>query len=207
MISVSIVDDEKKLRQSIATFVNGSPGFRCVSAYSSAEAALKGLPSDKPDVVLMDINLGGMNGIECVERLKAKVPAMQILMLTVYEDTDQIFKALAAGASGYMLKRLTPVKLLEAIREVHEGGAPMSGPIARKVVASFQGALRTDDKQALLSSREQMVLDCLAKGLTYKQTADRLSISIPTIRSYLRRICKKLHVQSRTEAVAKFLSQ
>jgi DNA-binding NarL/FixJ family response regulator len=207
MISVSIVDDEKKLRQSIATFVNGSPGFRCVSAYSSAEAALKGLPSDKPDVVLMDINLGGMNGIECVERLKAKVPAMQILMLTVYEDTDQIFKALAAGASGYMLKRLTPVKLLEAIREVHEGGSPMSGPIARKVVASFQGALRTDDKQALLSSREQMVLDCLAKGLTYKQTADRLSISIPTIRSYLRRICKKLHVQSRTEAVAKFLSQ
>jgi len=207
MISVSIVDDEKKLRQSIATFVNGSPGFRCVSAYSSAEAALKGLPSDKPDVVLMDINLGGMNGIECVERLKAKVPAMQILMLTVYEDTDQIFKALAAGASGYMLKRLTPVRLLEAIREVHEGGSPMSGPIARKVVASFQGALRTDDKQALLSSREQMVLDCLAKGLTYKQTADRLSISIPTIRSYLRRICKKLHVQSRTEAVAKFLSQ
>jgi len=207
MISVSIVDDEKKLRQSIATFVNGSPGFRCVSAYSSAEAALKGLPGDKPDVVLMDINLGGMNGIECVERLKAKVPAMQILMLTVYEDTDQIFKALAAGASGYMLKRLTPVKLLEAIREVHEGGSPMSGPIARKVVASFQGALRTDDKQALLSSREQMVLDCLAKGLTYKQTADRLSISIPTIRSYLRRICKKLHVQSRTEAVAKFLSQ
>jgi len=207
MISVSIVDDKKELRQSIATFVNGSPGFRCVSAYSSAEAALKGLPSDKPDVVLMDINLGGMNGIECVERLKAKVPAMQILMLTVYEDTDQIFKALAAGASGYMLKRLTPVKLLEAIREVHEGGSPMSGPIARKVVASFQGALRTDDKQALLSSREQMVLDCLAKGLTYKQTADRLSISIPTIRSYLRRICKKLHVQSRTEAVAKFLSQ
>jgi len=207
MISVSIVDDKKELRQSIATFVNGSPGFRCVSAYSSAEAALKGLPGDKPDVVLMDINLGGMNGIECVERLKAKVPAMQILMLTVYEDTDQIFKALAAGASGYMLKRLTPVKLLEAIREVHEGGSPMSGPIARKVVASFQGALRTDDKQALLSSREQMVLDCLAKGLTYKQTADRLSISIPTIRSYLRRICKKLHVQSRTEAVAKFLSQ
>src|SRR5208282_6005257 len=147
MISVSIVDDEKELRQSITTFVNGSPGFRCVSAYSSAEAALKGLPSDKPDVVLMDINLGGMNGIECVERLKAKVPAMQILMLTVYEDTDQIFKALAAGASGYMLKRLTPVKLLEAIREVHEGGAPMSGPIARKVVASFQGAGQTEGEK------------------------------------------------------------
>jgi len=205
MISVSIVDDEKKLRQSIATFVNGSPGFRCVSAYSSAEAALKGLPSDKPDVVLMDINLGGMNGIECVERLKAKVPAMQILMLTVYEDTDQIFKALAAGASGYMLKRLTPVKLLEAIREVHEGGSPMSGPIARKVVASFQRAGRTDGEKTHLSSREQMVLDCFAKGLTYKQTADQLSISIDTIRTYVRRVYEKLHVQSRTEAVAKYM--
>src|SRR5258708_36887247 len=115
MISVSIVDDEKELRHSITTFVNGSPGFHCVSAYGSGEAALKGLPDDKPDVVLMDINLGGMNGIECVKRLKAVVPEMQILMLTIYEDTDQIFNALSAGASGYLLKRLTPTKLLPAI--------------------------------------------------------------------------------------------
>jgi DNA-binding NarL/FixJ family response regulator len=205
MISVSIVDDEKELRLSITTFVNGSPGFRCVSAYSSAEAALKGLSSDKPDVVLMDINLGGMNGIECVERLKAEVPAMQILMLTVYEDMDQIFKALAAGAGGYLLKRSSPTKLLQAIRELHVGGSPMSSSIARKVVASFQKSNQTGEKQTHLSPREEAVLNCLAKGLTYKQIADQLDISIDTIRTYIRRIYEKLHVQSRTEAVAKYL--
>jgi DNA-binding NarL/FixJ family response regulator len=205
MISVAIVDDEKELRQSIATFVNGAPGFKCVSAYGSAEAALKGLPSDQPEVVLMDINLGGMNGIECVEKLKAESPAMQILMLTVYEDTDQIFKALTAGASGYLLKRSSPTKLLQAIREVHAGGSPMSSSIARKVVASFQKSKQAGEKQVHLSPREEMVLDCLAKGLTYKQIADQLEISIDTIRTYLRRIYEKLQVQSRTEAVAKYL--
>jgi DNA-binding NarL/FixJ family response regulator len=207
MISVSIVDDEKELRQSIATFVNGSPGFRCVSTYSSAEAALKGLPADKPDVVLMDINLGGMNGIECVEQLRDVAPTMQILILTVYEDTDQIFKALEAGASGYLLKRSSPTKLLQAIREVHAGGSPMSSSIARKVVASFQKAKQTGEKQTHLSPREEMVLNCLAKGLTYKAIADELGISIDTIRTYLRRVYEKLHVQSRTEAVAKYLRQ
>jgi DNA-binding NarL/FixJ family response regulator len=204
MITVSIVDDEKGLRQSIATFVDGSPGFRCVNSYSSAEAAIKGLPEDKPDVVLMDINLGGMNGIECVERLKTIAPNMQILMLTVYEDTDQIFKALEAGATGYLLKRSSPTKLLQAIREVHAGGSPMSSSIARKVVASFQKSRQT--APAHLSPREEMVLNCLAKGLTYKQIADQLDISIDTIRTYLRRVYEKLHVQSRTEAVAKYLS-
>ncbi|HEY5297658.1 MAG TPA: response regulator transcription factor [Verrucomicrobiae bacterium] len=206
MTTVSIVDDEKELRQSIATFVNGSPGFKCISAYNSAEAAIKGLPVDKPEVVLMDINLGGMNGIECVEQLKSIVPTMQILMLTVYEDTDQIFKALAAGASGYLLKRSSPTKLLQAIREVNGGGSPMSSSIARKVVASFQKSKQTGEKQVHLSPREEMVLNCLAKGLTYKQIADELEISIDTIRTYLRRIYEKLHVQSRTEAVAKYLS-
>ena len=207
MISVSIVDDEKELRQSITTFVNGSPGFKCVSAYGSAEAALKGLPADQAEVVLMDINLGGMSGIECVEKLKAAAPALQILMLTVYEDTDQIFKALAAGASGYLLKRSSPTKLLSAIREVHAGGSPMTSSIARKVVASFQKSKSTAEKQTHLSPREEMVLNCLAKGFTYKQIADELDISIDTIRTYLRRIYEKLHVQSRTEAVAKYLSQ
>jgi DNA-binding NarL/FixJ family response regulator len=206
MISISIVDDEKDLRQSITTFVNGAPGFRCVSAYSSAAAALKGLPTDRPDVVLMDINLGSMNGIECVERLTAEIPTMQILMLTVYEDTDQIFKALAAGASGYLLKRSSPAKLLQAIREVQEGGSPMSSSIARKVVASFQKSKQPDEKKSHLSPREEMVLKCLAQGLTYKQIADQLEISIDTIRTYLRRVYEKLHVQSRTEAVAKYLS-
>jgi DNA-binding NarL/FixJ family response regulator len=201
-ISVSVVDDETGLRQSITTFINGSPGFRCVSAYRSAEAALRGLPDDRPDVVLMDIH---MNGIECVQRLKALLPAIQIVMLTVYEDTDQIFKALAAGASGYLLKRFTPTKLLELIREVHAGGSPMSSSIARKVVASFQMAEPDSDKRPHLSPREKAVLDYLAKGLTYKQIASELDISIDTVRTHLRRIYETLHVQSRTEAIAKYL--
>jgi DNA-binding NarL/FixJ family response regulator len=205
MISVSIIDDEKELRESITTFINGSPGFRCVSAYGSADAALQHLPGDKPDVVLMDINMPGMGGIECAERLKALMPNVQIVMLTVYEDTEQIFRALSAGATGYLLKRLSPTKLLQAIREVQAGGSPMSNSIARKVVASFQKVKKTDEKQPHLSPREQAVLDCLAKGLTYKQIADQLEISIDTIRTHLRRVYEKLHVQSRTEAVAKYL--
>src|ERR1035438_2534102 len=207
MISVSIVDDETSLRQSIATFIDGSPGFRCVSTYDSAEAALQGLPADRPDVVLMDIHMDGMNGIECVQRLKALLPELQILMLTVYEDTDQIFKALAAGASGYLLKRLPPSQLLEAIGEVHAGGSPMSSSIARKVVASFQKAGPSTDQDALLSPREQMVIDCLSRGLAYKQIAERMGISVTTIRTYLRRIYEKLHVRSRSEAIAKYLQR
>ena len=207
MISVSIVDDETSLRQSIATFIDGSPGFRCVSTYDSAEAALQGLPADRPDVVLMDIHMDGMNGIECVQRLKALLPELQILMLTVYEDTDQIFKALAVGASGYLLKRLPPSQLLEAIGEVHAGGSPMSSSIARKVVASFQKAGPSTDQDALLSPREQMVIDCLSRGLAYKQIAERMGISVTTIRTYLRRIYEKLHVRSRSEAIAKYLQR
>ena len=205
MITVSIVDDEKELRESIKAFIEGSPGFRCVSAYHSAETALKHLPQDRPDVVLMDIHLTGMSGIECVERLKAMIPEMQVMMLTVYEDTDQIFKALSAGASGYMLKRSTPARLLEAIKDLNEGGSPMSSSIARKVVASFQKAGQSRDEKTNLSPREQMVLESMAKGLTYKQAADQYGISIGTIRTYVRRIYEKLHVQSRTEAVAEYL--
>jgi DNA-binding NarL/FixJ family response regulator len=205
MIKVSIVDDEKELRESIKAFIDGSPGFRCVSAYHSAETALKHLPEDRPDVVLMDIHLTGMSGIECAERLKTMMPEIQVMMLTVYEDTDQIFKALAAGASGYMLKRSTPAKLLEAIKELNEGGSPMSSSIARKVVASFQNSGQGRDEKMNLSPREQMVLESMAKGLTYKQAADQFGISIGTIRTYVRRIYEKLHVQSRTEAVAEYL--
>lgn len=205
MISVSIVDDEKKLCHSIASFLNSSPGFRCISMYGSAEAALKHLPSDSPDVVLMDINMAGINGIECVKRLKALIPDAQILMFTIYEDTEQIFKALAAGATGYLLKRREPEELLQALRDVHAGGSPMSNSIARKVVASFQKADQTGEKQNLLTSREQRVLDLLAQGLAYKQIGDEMGISINTIRTHLRHIYEKLHVQSRTEAVAKYL--
>ncbi len=205
MISVSIVDDDKRLCQSIATFLNGSPGFRCVSIYGSAEAALRRLPADQPDVVLMDINMAGMDGIECVRRLKTLTPQIQIVMLTVYEDTEQIFKALAAGATGYLLKRHEPDELLQAIQDVQAGGSPMSNSIARKVVASFQTADPAGEKQNLLTSREQIVLDYLAQGLAYKQIGDQLGISINTIRTHLRHIYEKLHVQSRTEAVAKYL--
>jgi DNA-binding NarL/FixJ family response regulator len=206
MITISIVDDEAALRRSIATFINGAPGFKCVSAYASAEEALRRLPLDHPDVVLMDINMEGMNGIECAARLKAGHPEMQIVMLTVYEDADQIFNALSAGASGYMLKRATPSNLLEAIKDVHEGGSPMSASIARKVVASFQKIAGPGARFGALSAREQMVLERLAKGSPYKQIAAELEITVPTVRNYLRRIYEKLHVQSRTEAVAKYLT-
>ena len=207
MISVSIVDDEKRLCQSIATFLNSSQGFRCVSMYGNAEAALKHLPIDLPDVVLMDINMTGINGIECVKRLKGLIPRAQILMFTIYEDTEQIFKALAAGATGYLLKRREPEELLQALRDARDGGSPMSNSIARKVVASFQKANQTGEKENLLTAREQRVLDLLAQGLAYKQIGDEMGISINTIRTHLRHIYEKLHVQSRTEAVAKYLRQ
>jgi DNA-binding NarL/FixJ family response regulator len=206
MIRISIVDDDKALRESIATFINGSPGFRCVSTYGSAQAALQGLPAERPDVVLMDINMAAMTGIECVARLRELMPEVQAVMLTVYEDTAQIFDALSAGASGYLLKRSNPSKLLEAIREVQEGGSPMSSSIARKVVASFQKAgLPTQQHRPHLSPREEAVLNLLSKGHTYKLIADEFGVSIDTIRTHLRRIYEKLHVQSRTEAVAKYL--
>jgi DNA-binding NarL/FixJ family response regulator len=203
MITVSIVEDEPELLQSIAQFINGSAGYRCVSSYQDAAEALRHLPKDRPDVVLMDINLVGMSGIDCVAKLRGAVPGMQIIMLTVYEDADRIFKAFAAGANGYLLKRQAPAKLLEAIQDVRAGGAPMSGAIARKVVATFQ---RTDSSnEAHLSPREKMVLDNLARGMTYKHIASDLQISVETVRTYIRRIYEKLQVQSRTEAVVKYL--
>jgi DNA-binding NarL/FixJ family response regulator len=205
VIKVVIVDDEADLRENIAGFIDAAKGFRCVNAYASAEEALARIAENQPDVVLMDINLGGMSGIECVRHLKPRMPAAQIVMLTVFEDTEKIFSALAAGASGYLLKRLAPAKLLEAIREVHEGGSPMSAPIARKVVQSLQKKPTPVDASAELSPREREVLNGLAEGQAYKQIADRLGVSIHTVRNYIRRIYEKLHVQSRTEAVAKFM--
>jgi DNA-binding NarL/FixJ family response regulator len=204
-IKVSIVDDQADLRENIAGFLDAAKGFRCVSAYESAAEALANLPRDKPDVVLMDINLGGMSGIECVLKLKTLLPETQVMMFTVFEDTAKIFKALAAGATGYLLKRLPPAKLLEAIRDVHEGGSPMSAPIARKVVQSLQTVAGQGNENAELSPREREVLNGLAVGHAYKQIAEQLGVSIHTVRNYIRRIYEKFHVQSRTEAVAKFL--
>lgn len=208
LIKVSIVDDEAELRENIGGYVDSAKGFKCVSVYESAEEALPHLPKEKPDVILMDINLGGMSGIECVRQLKPLMPKTQIVMLTVFEDTEKIFSALAAGASGYLLKRLAPAKLLEAIREVHEGGSPMSAPIARKVVQSMQSMKSPparQDEVTDLSPREKEVLDGLAEGQAYKQIAEKLGVSIHTVRNYIRRIYEKLHVCSCGEAVAKYL--
>ena len=209
-ISVSIVEDNDKLRGTLAKVIGRAEGLRFASDYGSAEDALAGLPKVKPDVVLMDINLPGMNGVECVRQLKVLLPATQIMMLTVYEDTENIFNALAAGASGYMLKR-TPVKeLIEAIHEVKRGGSPMTTHIARKVVLSFQktsGQQQAANELSELSEREQQVLDLLAQGLIYKEIADKLEISYETVHTYIRRIYEKLQVRTRTEAVAKFLQR
>ncbi|HXB58196.1 MAG TPA: response regulator transcription factor [Candidatus Acidoferrales bacterium] len=204
-VTLSIVEDKAGFRDSLVQMLARAPGYRCLHTYGSAEEALRGIPTTPPDVVLMDINLGDLDGIECVRRLTALVPRAQVLMLTVFEDTDQIFRALAAGASGYLLKRQPPKKLLEAIEEVCEGGSPMSAPIARKVVQSFKAAPVTGDKSAELSPQENAVLAGLSEGLVYKQIADQLGVSIHTVRNYIRRIYEKLHVHTRTEAVAKFL--
>jgi len=185
--------------------INRADGFRCVSDYGNAEDALKNLPQIRPDVVLMDINLPGMNGVECVRQLKQLLPQTQVMMLTVYEDTENIFNALTAGANGYMLKRTSSKELLEAIHEVHRGGSPMTMHIARKVVQSFQKTAGTAQPTENLSEREQQVLDLLSQGLMYKEIADKLAISYETVHTYIRRIYEKLQVRTRTEAVAKFL--
>jgi RNA polymerase sigma factor (sigma-70 family) len=204
-VSVSIVEDNDKLRGTLARVLNRTEDFRCVSDYGSAEDALKQLPHVRPDVVLMDINLPGMNGVECVRQLKQLLPQTQVMMLTVYEDTENIFNALTAGASGYMLKRTSTKELLEAIQEVHRGGSPMTMHIARKVVQSFQRTKAMAPATENLSEREQQVLDLLSQGLMYKEIADKLAISYETVHTYIRRIYEKLQVRTRTEAVTKFL--
>ena len=205
-ISISIVEDNDKLRGTLARVLNRAEGFRCVSQHPSAEDALKELPGVKPEVVLMDINLPGMNGVECVRQLKPLLPQTQVMMLTVYEDTENIFNALAAGASGYMLKRTSTKELIEAIHEVKRGGSPMTMHIARKVVQSFQKAPAAPvPATENLSEREQQVLDLLSHGLMYKEIAEKLSLSYETVHTYIRRIYEKLQVRTRTEAVAKFL--
>ena len=206
-ITVSIVEDNEQLRETLARVIGRAEGFRCVSHYGDAESALQALPKDNPAVVLMDINLPGMNGVECVRRLKQAAPNVQAVMLTVYEDTENIFNALAAGAAGYLLKRTRTAELLEAIREVHRGGSPMTTHIARKVTQSFQRAGPSPQATENLSEREQEVLDCLSQGFLYKEIADKLGISYETVHTYIRRIYEKLQVRTRTEAVAKFLKR
>ena len=204
MIRVSIVEDDAKLRETLVRYFAGQPGFRCLSAYPNAEAALADLPQNSPDVVLMDINLPGMSGIECVSRLRQVAPSLKIIMLTVFEESEQVFKALSAGAFGYLVKSNRPAKILEAIREVHGGGSPMSGHIARKVVQSFQTQAAVRAETDTLTARELEVLQGLSRGHPYKEIAGNLGISLSTVRTYIQRIYEKLHVHSQTEAVMKF---
>jgi DNA-binding NarL/FixJ family response regulator len=204
-IAVSIVEDNDQVRKTLARLINRAEGFRCLSQHANAEVALEALPNERPDVVLMDINLPGMNGVECVRRLKPVAPGIQVVMLTVYEDTENIFSALLAGATGYLLKRTSSAELLAAIRDVHRGGSPMTTHIARKVVQSLQKAGASPQSTENLSQREQEVLDCLAQGFLYKEIAEKLGISYETVHTYIRRIYEKLQVRTRTEAVAKFL--
>ena len=205
IIHVAIVEDDAKLRATLERYLTAQTGFRCVGTFPNAEMALAGIPKLKPDVVLMDINLPGMNGVECVRRLKQILPETQVMMLTAYEDTENIFASLAAGASGYMLKRTPRAELLDAIREVRNGGSPMTTHIARKVVQSFLKPVAAPGPTHELSEREREVLDLLSHGLMYKEISEKLGISFETVRTYIRRIYEKLQVRTRTEAVAKAL--
>lgn len=204
---VSIVEDNDQLRDTLAKMIGRAAGFECVGHHPSAEAGLAAIPGEKPDVVIMDINLPGMNGVECVRKLKEILPQVQIVMLTAYEDTENIFNSLAAGAAGYLLKRSKSSEILDALRDVQNGGSPMSTHIARKVVQSFQArpAAAPAEPTEELSPREQEVLDLLSQGFMYKEISDKLGISFETVRTYIRRIYEKLHVRTRTEAVAKAL--
>ena len=206
-IRVAIIEDDDWIREALATRITHSRGFCCVGSYRSGEEALAELAHNVADVVLMDINLPKMNGIQCVRQLKTLVPNTQILMLTVYEDSDKIFDSLLAGASGYLLKRTPQAEILEAIADVQRGNSPMNGHIARKVVQYFNQRGRAESNIEKLSKREREVLDHLARGVPYKEIAGILGVSIDTVRMHIKGIYGKLHVHSRGEAVAKYLWQ
>jgi DNA-binding NarL/FixJ family response regulator len=203
-IAVSIVEDDAQARKILAAWISRATGFRLAGDWGDAESALSGLPEKRPNVVLMDINLPGMSGVEAVKQLKPALPETQFVMLTVYEDADHIYNALAAGATGYLLKQTPRQELLSALEDVHHGGSPMTSNIARKVVQSFRQSAVGIPTSEELSPREQEVLDLLARGYLYKEIADRLNISVPTVNTYVRRMYEKLHVRSRSQAVAKY---
>lgn len=202
VINVAIVEDIQDIRESLQTLISGMPGFSCTGAYSSAEEAIEAIPLNLPDVVLMDINLQGMNGVEAVRQLKEVFPDINFLMCTVFDDEENIFHALRAGAGGYILKNNSPLKILDALRDVYDGGAPMSATIAKRVINSFHSVPKEAlQKHAALSNREMEVLQLLATGLLYKEAAARLDLSVETIRSHCRKIYEKLHVNTRLEAI------
>ncbi len=203
-IAVCIVEDDAQARKILAGWISRAAGFRLAGEWGDAETALRFLPEKKPEVVLMDINLPGISGVEAVKRLKPLLPETQFVMLTVYEDGDHIYNALAAGATGYLLKQMPRAELLGALEEVHRGGSPMTSNIARKVVQSFRQLPALAPPGEGLSHREQEVLELLARGYLYKEIAERLNLSVPTVNTYIRRMYEKLHVRSRAQAVARY---
>ena len=204
-IKVGLVEDSEQLRRQLKHLLSRAPGVKCVCDCGSAEEAFQKIPAATPDVVLMDVNLPGISGIGCTARLKQQMPALQVIMLTVYEDGENIFNALKAGACGYLLKRSSPAEILDAVTSVRQGGVPMTGEIARKVIMTFQTPPAVGVEQVALSSREQEILELLSQGLLNKEIADRLSISYHTVKVHLKHVYDKLHVRSRAEAMLKFM--
>jgi DNA-binding NarL/FixJ family response regulator len=205
-IRVSVVEDNDRYRDSLTILLEGSPGFQCAGAHRTAETALARIPEEKPDVVLMDIELPRKSGIECVWSLKQSMPELPIMMLTAYDDPEKIFNSLRAGACGYLLKRTPPAELLTAIQELHRGGSPMSTQIARRVVVSLHQK-QPPTKEVALTQRESEILERLAKGYSNKEIANLLNLSLDTVRTHLRHIYEKLHVHSRTEALARYFEK
>jgi DNA-binding NarL/FixJ family response regulator len=207
IISVAIVEDVRGTRENLMELLKRSSGMKCVGAFSSGEDAVRDLPALAPEVVLMDINLPGMNGVQCTSKLKALLPKTQILMLTAYENSDLIFESLRSGASGYLMKNTEPGEIIHAIEQVMAGGSPMSMQIARKVVGHFQEIKKPSREFEKLTPRETEILAHLAKGFQYKEIAEQLHISLHTVRGHLHEVYEKLHVQSRSEAIIKFLGK
>jgi DNA-binding NarL/FixJ family response regulator len=207
MIKVGIVEDNKTLREGFETLINRTPEMQCICACGTVGDALKEIPPAAPDVVLMDIQLPDGTGIDCTARIKEQLPNVQIIVVTVYADADWIFQALQAGASGYLLKRATPTRIIEAIREAQEGGVPMTPEIARKVIGQFQAPIKAAEEVESLTPRETEVLQFIMHGLANKEIADRMSISVNSVKWHLRHIYEKLHVRSRVEAVLKYKNQ
>lgn len=206
LIRVAIVEDRADVRFGLASLVGGSPGYSCVGAYESAERAMDALRTSTADVLLMDIELPGMSGIDAAREVKKRWPSVQVMMLTVYEDDDRIFRSLQAGATGYVLKKTPPAELVRNIALLHEGGSPMSSAIARRVVETFHGqASRSSGSDEALTSRENEILGLLAQGHRYREIAEQLRISLDTVRTHIRHIYEKLQVRSRTEATVKYL--
>lgn len=206
-VRVAVVEDDDHLRDALTGLIEGASGFRCVATYANAEDALRELLEKKPQVVLMDINLPGLSGIECIRQLKARSPVTQFLVLTVYEETERVFDALKAGATGYLLKRAVDEELFDALLDILRGGAPMTSLIARKVVESFRPAKPSTADRERLTPREREIVEALAKGLMYKEIADQLGISLSTVRTHIKSTYEKLQVQNRTQATLKVIGR